>query len=135
MLWHLCSMCQVLVGQGRCLVCCLMPVRSCAMHTPLSHLNRLPDGLFLPWPGSSVSGGRERERLKARHDAVLSTFAGTPAWMAPEVRALCGAPSQVQCLHVQLPLGTPPAIGVRVPLHTAIFTNLKMTTTTPECLM
>ena len=35
--------------------------------------------------GSSSNGGPERERVRRRHAAVVSTFTGTPAWMAPEV--------------------------------------------------
>ena len=35
--------------------------------------------------GSSSNGGPERERVRRRHAAVISTFTGTPAWMAPEV--------------------------------------------------
>lgn len=35
--------------------------------------------------GGSQVGSPERERVRRRHAAVVSTFTGTPAWMAPEV--------------------------------------------------
>jgi serine/threonine protein kinase len=50
--------------------------------------------------GSSSNGGPERELVRRRHAAVVSTFTGTPAWMAPEV---CPGPAYTNGirLHVQ----------------------------------